>query len=87
MTADAPGAPRARLDAPDGTETEVNELLDALGAWIRDHPTVDDVSMPFALARMLCEVVRHDDGTVHDCAVLVASAWETQDGTAEDDKR
>ena len=62
----------SNLDIDKGAE--IDHLARGLASWVRRQTTVHDVSMPFALARILVEVVYHDEGDVDDCIALVGAA-------------
>lgn len=53
---------------------EINTFMDELGEWVRSRKPEHDVSVPFALARILCEVVSHDGGDTDDCVAIVQAA-------------
>jgi hypothetical protein len=53
---------------------EINTFMDELGEWVRSRTPEHEVSVPFALARILCEVVSHDGGTLGDIIALVEAA-------------
>ncbi len=53
---------------------EINTLMDELGKWVRTRKPEYEVSVPFALARILCEVVSHDGGDLDDCVSIVQAA-------------
>ena len=64
---------------------EIDHLAGGLASWVRRQTTVHDVSMPFALARILVEVVFHDEGDVDDCIALVGAAADTVRATERSD--
>ena len=72
-------------DSLDDQAKEIDALATELGAWVGAKAPRHAVSMPFALARILYEVVAHDGGDTGDCLALVRAAkagMKLRNGTA-----
>ena len=80
------GSELAALDpADDGDRSraaEIDRVAATLARCVNAQRAEHDVSVPFAIARVLAERVAHDGGTLDDCIALVRAADASRAGAA-----